>query len=235
MLEHGSIIHVVANDSTSGIKFIVRFPSRDGYQAQYMQNLFQYCCRVQEMSKKPGDADFLNLGVRAGNMQRRDTAGFIIPQQVGNSHGMHWNGGSIYNVTGQIGKGAFATVYKLATKNDGALFAAKELDKRRLMKNNILDHKWDNEMKIMKGLRHVSLGESLLSPILLKLTTSGSPTSSNSGITMSMIAGSISLWNTFRAVNLVHILTRTTSYLKTLLNPLPARYCMRCNTFTDGR
>src|SRR5204863_6265060 len=126
--------------------FIVRFPSREGYQAQYTQNLVRYFYRIREISKKTGDADFQNLAARAGNMHKRDTAGFIIPQQIGNSHGMHWNGGSVYNVTGQIGKGAFATVYKLATKNDGAVYAAKELDKRRLMKNNVLDHKWDNEL-----------------------------------------------------------------------------------------
>ena len=70
--------------------------------------------------------------------------------------GMEWNGGDIYNVVGYIGRGAFANVYKLATKRDGEIFAAKQLEKRRFIKNNILDHKINNEMLIMKNLSHVS-------------------------------------------------------------------------------
>lgn len=60
---------------------------------------------------------------------------------------------------GQIGKGAFATVYQLATKMDGKLLAAKELEKRRFVKNGMLDKKIDNEMKIMQGLRHENIVE----------------------------------------------------------------------------
>jgi hypothetical protein len=86
----------------------------------------------------------------------------LASTSAGYTHGMQWGGGSTYNVVGQIGKGAFATVYKLTMKNDGRVFAAKELDKRRFMKNGILDMKVDNEMKIMKGLRHVRCIESLL-------------------------------------------------------------------------
>lgn len=62
-------------------------------------------------------------------------------------------------MTGQIGKGAFATVYQLATKMTGKLLAAKELQKRRFMKNGMLDKKIDNEMKIMQDLRHPNIVE----------------------------------------------------------------------------
>ena len=71
------------------------------------------------------------------------------------THGMHWSGGSIYNVTRLLGKGAFAIVYQLATKQDGELFAAKQLEKRRFMKDGILDQKIHNELVIMKDLHHV--------------------------------------------------------------------------------
>ncbi|WEW58635.1 Protein kinase protein rad53 [Emydomyces testavorans] len=145
MLISGSIIQVIGSDISSGIKFIVRIPSRDEFHAQYNDNFVRYLHRIRQITK------------RTEGEVRRDAADFIIPQQVSNSHGMRWNGGSKYNVTGQIGKGAFATVYKLATKNDGALFACKELDKRRLMKNNILDHKVDTEMRIMKDLEHPNI------------------------------------------------------------------------------
>lgn len=41
----------------------------------------------------------------------------------------------------------------------GKLLAAKELEKRRFMKNGLLDKKIDNEMKIMQGLRHPNIVE----------------------------------------------------------------------------
>ena len=74
-------------------------------------------------------------------------------------HGMAWNGGEEYNVVGYIGKGAFANVYKLATKRDGELFAAKQIEKRRFIKNNVLDQKISNEMRIMRDLSHVSYND----------------------------------------------------------------------------
>ncbi len=72
------------------------------------------------------------------------------------SHGMHWKGDDTYNVVEYIGKGAFALVYKIVTKHDGEPFAAKELEKRRFMKDGILDQKIHNELLIMKDLCHVS-------------------------------------------------------------------------------
>ena len=66
-----------------------------------------------------------------------------------------WNGSEDYNRIGQIGKGAFATVHKVTAKYDGKPYAAKELDKRRFMKNGVLDQKVENEMKIMQSIQHV--------------------------------------------------------------------------------
>ena len=72
-------------------------------------------------------------------------------------HVREWRGGQKYNKVGTIGKGAFAVVYKITAKYDGTPYAAKELEKRRFMKNGILDQKVDMEMKIMQQIRHVSL------------------------------------------------------------------------------
>ncbi|KAF3898068.1 Serine/threonine-protein kinase sck2 [Trichophyton interdigitale] len=146
MLMSGSVIHVTGNDLASAIKFVVRIPARDELQAQYTRNLTWYLNRIRQLSAKVGE-------VGRGEMP----APGIVVAHTNHSHGMHWNGGAKYNVTGQIGKGAFATVYKLATKNDGAVFACKELDKRRLTKNNVLDHKVDSEMRIMKDLDHPNI------------------------------------------------------------------------------
>jgi len=67
-----------------------------------------------------------------------------------------WRGGDKYARVGVVGKGAFATVYKVTSKYDGAPYAAKELDKRKFMKNGVLDQKVENEMKIMQAVQHVS-------------------------------------------------------------------------------
>ncbi|KAF3481842.1 serine/threonine protein kinase [Arthroderma uncinatum] len=147
MLMPGSVIQVVGSNPSSAIKFVVRMPPRDELQAQYSRNLTWYLGRIRQLNTKAGDT----------GRGEPPVPEFIMPQQTGHSYGMHWNGGAKYNVTGQIGKGAFATVYKLATKNDGAVFACKELDKRRLMKNNVLDHKVDSEMRIMKDLDHPNI------------------------------------------------------------------------------
>lgn len=74
----------------------------------------------------------------------------------GNLHGMHWNGGTKYNVVGFIGSGAFANVFKVSSKRDGVVFAVKELDKSRLAKDGELTSKIYNELNVIMGLRHVS-------------------------------------------------------------------------------
>lgn len=67
-----------------------------------------------------------------------------------------WDGSGKYNRVGQIGKGAFAVVYKVTSKFDGVPYAAKELEKRRFIKNGVLDQKVENEMRIMQRVQHVS-------------------------------------------------------------------------------
>ena len=70
---------------------------------------------------------------------------------------MHWSGGDMYSVVGFAGKGAFATVYKVATRKEGTVYAAKELEKRKYLKDGNLKQKFNNELKIMKLIHHVSL------------------------------------------------------------------------------
>ena len=77
------------------------------------------------------------------------------------NHGMSWNGGDTYNVVGHIGKGAFANVYKLSTKANGDLIAAKEIEKRKYLKDGILDRKVHNEIEIMRNVNHVRMPWSL--------------------------------------------------------------------------
>ena len=66
-----------------------------------------------------------------------------------------WNGSNRYNLVCEIGRGAFASVYKVTTKQNGEPYAAKEIDKRKFMKNGVLDQKVENEMRIMQRVKHV--------------------------------------------------------------------------------
>ncbi|PWY65370.1 protein kinase [Aspergillus sclerotioniger CBS 115572] len=147
MLVNGSVIQVPNGEllGSEEVRFIVRLPSREGFVMQYTENMLHYFEKIE--TQRAG-------AVRA---KARATPAPALQMASPNTYGMHWSGGLTYNVTGQIGKGAFATVYKLATKQHGAVYAAKELDKRRFMKNGILDKKVDNEMKIMKDLKHPNI------------------------------------------------------------------------------
>ena len=132
-LENGTIISVLGGPEKIEVKFAVRIPPRDDHQDEYEDNLRRYL------------------------EARGVTANF---KSIRESHyGNHWNGGSEYNFTGNLGKGAFATVYRIQTKREGHMFAAKEIDKKRFVKNGILDIKFDNELKIMSSLKHPNIVE----------------------------------------------------------------------------
>lgn len=67
-----------------------------------------------------------------------------------------WNGSEKYHRIGEIGRGAFATVWKVTSRFDGLPYAAKELDKRKFMKDGVLDQKVENELNIMQRVMHAS-------------------------------------------------------------------------------
>ena len=132
MIDNGALITVVGKEKAE-IKFLVRFPKRGDYEGAYIGNLNKFL----------STRDKSQVSISAASRQH--------------TYGMHWHGGTQYNVVGLCGKGAFATVYRLATTLEGLPYAAKELDKRRFIKNGVLDLKFDNEIKIMKGLRHENI------------------------------------------------------------------------------
>ncbi|KAF1986151.1 kinase-like protein [Aulographum hederae CBS 113979] len=136
MLNQGSIISILATNKDEVVKFIVRFPAREPrFMEEYGKNLRSFRARAAEAEESA------SIGIISNN----------------NTHGMHWNGGNEYNVIGVMGKGAFATVYKLATALHGELVAAKELEKKRWIKDGHLDRRLDNEMKIMKAIQHPNI------------------------------------------------------------------------------
>ncbi|KAJ9660800.1 Protein kinase protein rad53 [Neophaeococcomyces mojaviensis] len=131
VLRNGNIITVLVGPARQEIKFMVRIPNRTDYESLYEQKLRVYLA---------------NRGFAPNFASIRES-----------SFGNHWNGGSTYNFTGLLGKGAFATVYRVQTRNEGTIYAAKEIDKRRFIRNGVLDIKFDNELQIMKRLKHPNI------------------------------------------------------------------------------
>ncbi|OAP63255.1 hypothetical protein AYL99_02482 [Fonsecaea erecta] len=131
VLRHGSIISLYGGGKKQEVKMMVRIPSRGDFEDEYEDNLRKYLAA------------------------RGDVAQFASMRE--STYGNYWNGGSLYNFTGLLGKGAFATVYKVQTKEEGDIYAAKELDKRRFIKNGVLDMKFDSELNIMKNLKHPNI------------------------------------------------------------------------------
>ncbi|KAL9056569.1 MAG: hypothetical protein Q9162_002852 [Coniocarpon cinnabarinum] len=167
MLVHGAVIEVLSPTQEEIVKFILRLPSRDGLSDLYKENFQSYVQHVQiardrALATKRGlpmpeaHARAVMAAPLAGpaNTKAIPTP---APQTMSSGYPMHWDGGSKYNCIGMLGKGAFATVYQIATTYGGDYYAAKELDKKRFMKNNQLDTRLENEMNIMQELRHENI------------------------------------------------------------------------------
>lgn len=159
MLNAGSIIEILSPKLDEVVKFILRIPSRESHMEQFTERFNSYMQEVAlaeaEQSRQQGHQEVRKGGVKPAYPRLAATGNLpMVRPAHQHSWGMHWNGGDKYNVVGRLGQGAFATVYRLATKRDGMLFAAKELEKRRFMKNGILDRKLDNELQIMRTTEH---------------------------------------------------------------------------------
>ena len=157
MLNPGSIIQILTPNSNDFVKFIVRIPSRDGHFEQYERNFQAWVQRVAAAEAKEKQNNILNRRLAAAQPVETQSAGSIKSPLAQNQYGMHWSGGDMYNVVGLIGKGGFATVYQLATKSKGQLFAVKELEMRKDMDNGILHWKPDHEVQIMKQVSHKNI------------------------------------------------------------------------------
>lgn len=156
MLNPGSMIEILSPKADEVVKFIVRFPSREGHYEEYEAKFQAYLRNVAAAQERFRPDDLLIQRQPISNPKAHNGTS-IKASLVQNQHGMHWSGGDKYNVVGFVGKGAFATVYQLATKREGQLFAAKELEKRKFVKNGVLDRKLENEMQIMASISHPNI------------------------------------------------------------------------------
>lgn len=168
MLNAGSIIQILSTKADEHVKFILRIPSREGHEEDYARRFQGYMLKVahaEAMAQAANHGKMLQHlpGGKAANTapfgaaNARGVVSALRPPLMHDNFGMRWNGGAKYNPVGLLGKGAFATVYRIATKRDGQFFAVKELEKRRFMKNGVLDRKLENELQIMKGINHPNI------------------------------------------------------------------------------
>ena len=169
MLAHGVVIEVLSPTQEEIIKFILGLPTRDPVRDEYTLNFHKYMehvkiarPRTKEIEGRKGlpMPDAHTRAVTAAPLAGPANNKALpkpAPQTLSSAFPMHWDGGAKYNCVGLLGKGAFATVYHIATTYSGDYFAAKELDKKRFMKNNQLDTRLENEMNIMQDLRHPNI------------------------------------------------------------------------------
>lgn len=177
VLGSGNLIRIVLHNESQDLTFRVRIPRRDDdYDRAYIAKVNEYFIRHQlhpASGETPTANANANTNTNTGPIDLFKVPGGPQAKRVGfdaspsphpspskrkDSHGVvrnEWKGSGKYNRTGMIGKGAFAVVYKVTSKYDGLPYAAKELEKRRFIKNGVLDQKVENEMKIMQRVQHV--------------------------------------------------------------------------------
>ncbi|KAL6908704.1 hypothetical protein GGI43DRAFT_393417 [Trichoderma evansii] len=171
MLSSGSLIRIYLHNEMQDLTFRVRIPRRtDEYMDAYQRKVDDYFLRhnllpgpVETITAGPGGhVDlFKNAGQLIATPRRleRQPSDQRSPTKRKDNRGVRreWNGSGKYNRIGMIGKGAFAVVYKVTSKYDGMPYAAKEIEKRRFIKNGVLDQKVENEMKIMQRVKHPNI------------------------------------------------------------------------------
>ena len=181
MLSSGSIITFPDRESQATYRFLVTIPSRDRVIDKWRHQLHRYTAYIQQMERRKEVAMQANIdgNVMVAPQMPLDPEfccdsppspppDHLVRLSAGsdggsNKFGMHWSGGEIYNVVGILGTGTFATVYKLATKRDGELFAAKQIDKRKVLRSGG-DQKVHNEIRIMQEAKHVSYCQGARTP-----------------------------------------------------------------------
>ncbi|KAM0260307.1 hypothetical protein ACHAQJ_002872 [Trichoderma viride] len=169
MLSSGSVVRIYLHDEMRDLTFRVRIPRRsDEYVEAYQHKVDDYFARhglpgsVETVTAGPGGhVDLFKTAGQVAPTRRlqRQPSDQRSPSKRKETRGVRqeWNGSGKYNRIGMIGKGAFAVVYKVTSKYDGKPYAAKELEKRRFIKNGVLDQKVENEMKIMRKVHHPNI------------------------------------------------------------------------------
>lgn len=180
VLTSGTVIRIFVHKQARDLAFRVRIPHRDDeYDQAYIEKVHDFFARHslprqnETITAGPGGHVDLFKPPAQAQLKRSESnettqAGNRSPAKRRETTQRDWTGSGKYNKTGSIGKGAFAVVHKVTSKYDGLPYAAKELEKRRFIKNGVLDQKVENEMKIMQRVNHVSRRRQVY--VLLELT-----------------------------------------------------------------
>ncbi|KAL6868668.1 Pkinase domain-containing protein [Trichoderma novae-zelandiae] len=170
MLSSGSIVGIYLQDMRS-LSFRVRIPRRENeFDLAYQRRVDAYFARqavrgpVETITTGPGGhVDLFKTAAQAAQAALRPPDRQPSEQRSPSKRKearvpqRQWTGSGKYNKIGMIGKGAFAVVYKVTSKYNGVPYAAKELEKRRFIKNGVLDQKVENEMRIMQKVDHPNI------------------------------------------------------------------------------
>ncbi|MCJ1388039.1 hypothetical protein MMC18_000883 [Xylographa bjoerkii] len=171
MIAKGSTIEIFLGPTGSTIKFNVTTPNRDLGAEKYDYRLRDYLAYIAEMNfraaagpqaiagRPPRPLPFAQRNSDPSTPFQGGSATMLTAGSTPFNCGAKWNGGEKYNVVDHIGKGAFADVFKFATKREGKVFAVKQIEKRKFMKDGVIDHKVHNELRIMKILNHPHIVE----------------------------------------------------------------------------
>ncbi|KAL8979291.1 MAG: hypothetical protein Q9205_005334 [Flavoplaca limonia] len=172
-LHHGSVIELLLTHYGETMRFMVQVPDRSGVSLQYGSKLDQYIDFVEQMERRlqeenhqrtqgalidinPAPIPQFSHSLRGDKLSTRANKVLVAGTEPFNC-GMQWNGGDTYHVTALLGKGAFASVYKLTRRADGELFAAKEIRKTVFAQRGVLDRRVEQELNIMKQLEHPNI------------------------------------------------------------------------------
>lgn len=166
-LSSNSKIEILSPLPSEAIRFNLQWPARNQHAGLYTENFGRWINLVHAAEKQawaahvqggaamiPKPPGYPGAYINPGTLPRTRSMFKDQPPNMDDTFGMVWDGGSEYKCVGQIGSGAFATVYQVSSRVTGDVFAVKELEKRRFVKNGLLDHRFDNEMQIMRSLRH---------------------------------------------------------------------------------
>ncbi|KAK7426394.1 Protein kinase protein rad53 [Neonectria magnoliae] len=169
VLSSGAVIRICLHQERSDLAFRVRIPLRDdvyglAYNTKVEDFFTRHGLRRQneiitagpgghvDLFKPPAQAPLRRA--ESNETTRAQTRSPSKRRETPQTLCREWTGSGKYNRTGTIGKGAFAVVHKVTSKYSGLPYAAKELEKRRFIKNGVLDQKVENEMKIMQRVEH---------------------------------------------------------------------------------
>ena len=171
MLSTGSLIEILAPEAVNVLKFVVRIPSRANNAAAYEEKLHEYLNHVHVAAQRanacsigegPPITEAAARGMLAAPLKGPPNIKAIpaLPAaSLSSARVTNWNGAKKYNPVGTLGQGGFATVLKVATYFSGDFFAVKEIDKRRHIYGGVLDRKLQNELDIIRNVKHPNIVE----------------------------------------------------------------------------